>query len=295
MSDSDDSLKQQHQLPQNFGEIIDSDDENWMPPKKSYSQLEEFEPSKFNKNIVALDWDFNKVFVKQLQIEALQDPTWRAQVIKQFEIHPTLDHPNIVKVKEQNYEEKKIVLEFLNEANYFKKAILEQARPITNMIKLRSYIQDIAEGLNYLHNLNYVHMDIRIETLQCTRGPEDLIRTVKLGDFGNIQRKGDILDAFHYEFIKKRQPMMPPELAIGSQADPKMDIWCFGIVIHQMIMAYAPNLMPQNQNQPAKISFAKAHWSKYEVELFKLVKSMLQINANDRPSAQQILQIQWLQ
>jgi calcium/calmodulin-dependent protein kinase I len=53
------------------------------------------------------------------------------------------------------------------------------------MIKLRSYIQDIVEGLAYLHNysniyhnIDYVHMDIRLETLHCTRGAEDLIRIV---------------------------------------------------------------------------------------------------------------------
>lgn len=46
-----------------FGEIIGSDDEDWIPPKASYSVIEKLEaaPSQFNHNIVAIDSNFRKV------------------------------------------------------------------------------------------------------------------------------------------------------------------------------------------------------------------------------------------
>ena len=39
--------------------------------------------------------------------------------------------------------------------------------PIKNELKLKSYMNDILEGLNYLHNSGYVHTDIRLEKLLC--------------------------------------------------------------------------------------------------------------------------------
>lgn len=67
---------------------------------------------------------------------------------------------------------------------------------------------------------------------------------MKLGDFGNLQRRGDELTKFHVDFIKKRQILAPPELQVGLKADFSLDIWCLGIVVHMMAVAYAPNSLP---------------------------------------------------
>jgi serine/threonine protein kinase len=37
--------------------------------------------------------------------------------------------------------------------------------PIKNELKLKSYLNDALEGINYLHNSGFVHTDIRPEKL----------------------------------------------------------------------------------------------------------------------------------
>lgn len=36
---------------------------------------------------------------------------------------------------------------------------------------------------------------------------------------------------------------MPPEVVPGAKADPKMDIWCFGVVAYQLAVGYKPNVL----------------------------------------------------
>ena len=105
------------------------------------------------------------------------------------------------------------VTEYLNEADYFKKRILEDSRPIENELKLKSYINDIAEALNHIHSKGYVHCDVRLENLYCARGGLDLIRTVlditilnkvKLGGLDLAQPTGTPLTAPLKKMLSER-------------------------------------------------------------------------------------------
>lgn len=70
--------------------------------------------------------------------------------------------------------------------------------PIKNELKMKSYILDVLEGLNYIHSkgitivleihiyfflLGYVHLDIKLANLYCIKNDEG-VRRVKVGDFG---------------------------------------------------------------------------------------------------------------
>lgn len=65
----------------------------------------------------------------------------------------------------------------MNQASYFKKKIIEvpskkilwfqNMTNIKNDLKIMAYLNDILEGLDYLHNRGFVHSDLRLEKLFC--------------------------------------------------------------------------------------------------------------------------------
>ncbi len=50
---------------------------------------------------------------------------------------------------------------------------------VKNDLKVLSYLNDILEGLEYLHQLSFVHSDIRIEKLFCSSQKGFELREVK--------------------------------------------------------------------------------------------------------------------
>ncbi|PVD21200.1 hypothetical protein C0Q70_19369 [Pomacea canaliculata] len=89
---------------------------------------------------------------------------------------------------------------------------------------------DIATGLQYLHQLKYVHRD-----LACRNCLVHANKTVKISDFGMTRH---ISDSDYYRFTRKGMlPVrwMSPESLVDGLFTFKSDIWSFGVVVYEIV------------------------------------------------------------
>jgi serine/threonine protein kinase len=139
-------------------------------------------------------------------------------------------------------------LEFMNEANHLKEKIddvlvhliVQQVRSITREEKMKSYINDVLEGLGYIHSRGFIHCDIKLENLFCNKIEGEILRNVKVADLGLIH----VIDqATGKAFIEQKCgtiSYIAPEVQNGSYVDAKIDIWSLGIVLYKMSCGYKP-------------------------------------------------------
>ena len=83
-------------------------------------------------------------------------------------------------------------MEWCNDANYFQDKIERRHTKIKNEDKLRSYAMDILTALQYIHNSNLIHADIKLPNILLQRPTQEEkesgeLPMAKICDFGISQ------------------------------------------------------------------------------------------------------------
>ena len=145
----------------------------------------------------------------------------------------------------------------------------------------------VLKGLDYIHNKNLIHRDIK--------GANILINEqgiVKIADFG----VGAELINENNRKSKKGSPYwMSPQVALNADYNEKTDIWSLGITCLEMIEGDPPNsqLKPRfviekiGKDPPSADELLKG--KKYSEEFKDFVKKCLEINQRKRPNAKELL------
>ncbi len=98
----------------------------------------------------------------------------------------------------------------------------------------------ILEGLEYLHNNNVIHRDIKGANILV-----DNDGNVKLTDFGCAKQLEFTVNSLSNKenfnnTLKGSVPWMAPEVINQAVYDKKVDIWSFGCTILEMATAKTP-------------------------------------------------------
>lgn len=185
-----------------------------------------------------------------------------------------MKHKSIVQLFTSFQKNKKlyIVLEFLPKGTLFdycgKKTLKE-----TEALKL---FMPIVEAVNFMHKAKTLHRDIKPENILL-----DDYYNPKLCDFGFCAIFGD------RRTICGTREYLAPEIARGKGQDEKVDIWCLGILLYEMLCKKTPftaNDVFGNFRLP-RIKFKKG----LSQEVKTLIASMLRLDSRKRPSAKEIL------
>ena len=93
-----------------------------------------------------------------------------------------------------------------------------------------SIVLQVANGMNYLANLKFVHRDIA--TRNCL---VDSNFTVKIADFG-MSREVSSMDYYRIGSSKACLPLrwMPPEALLYGKFTVKSDVWSFGVLMWEV-------------------------------------------------------------
>jgi serine/threonine-protein kinase len=147
-----------------------------------------------------------------------------------------LHHPNIVTVYDWGQEDNApyIVMEYLNGRALDRWQV--DGSPSLQLLKKLQTIQQVCNGLNYAHDQNIVHRDIKPPNIFVQ--DDD---SVKLLDFGiarlaesvgsAMTRTGMVIGSLHY---------MSPEQANGVKLDRRTDIFSTGVVLYQLLSGSLP-------------------------------------------------------
>ena len=209
---------------------------------------------------------------------------------KEAEILKQLNHPNIIKFKEF-FTSKKPQLSFNIVCEYADGGDLDIAMknlgkgkyfPESQVI---DWFTQICLAIKHMHNKHIIHRDLKAQNIFLMKSG-----LVKLGDFGiaktlqNTWEKAKTMIGTPYH--------LSPEIVQGKPYSFKSDIWSLGVLLYQMLMLKMPfdaNSLPMLSLKIMKGNFAPITNKCYSADIKSLVKSMLNVDPDKRPSAKDIL------
>ncbi len=132
---------------------------------------------------------------------------------------------NNVKYRNMHY----LISEFLEDRS-LEDVLTRNGRPLKEKAGM---IRDIAEGLEITHKAGYVHFDVKPKNaVHSARTGE-----VKIMDFGIAKPIGSSISR---DCVVGTPDYISPEVVKGHDADPRMDIFSFGILIYHMLEELHP-------------------------------------------------------
>ena len=165
----------------------------------------------------------------------LADPMKRKAAQREITVLKRLQHPSIIKLHDLIDTPKQIYIV----TDYVKGISLQQySKSLTNRIiretTARRIFKQVAESTAYLHSINTVHRDIKLDNILIEEGT----RMVKLIDFGfsvvvaNHQRLKIFCGTPSY---------MSPEIVRKHEYDGKpVDMWALGVLLYVMLTGTFP-------------------------------------------------------
>jgi serine/threonine-protein kinase len=188
------------------------------------------------------------VAIKALLSELGDDARQRQRFLSEARAAAALDHPFICKIFgiEDAGDATLIVMELV-EGETLADRIQRGALPLDEVVRIAD---EAAEALATAHEMGFVHRDIKPSNLMLTRQGH-----VKILDFGVAKRfRGAAADGAPERTVTDglttpgqvvgTVSYMAPEQLRGEPADPRSDIFSFGVVLYQMLTGRHPFRRP---------------------------------------------------
>uniref|UniRef100_A0A8C2Z1E8 Serine/threonine-protein kinase DCLK2 n=1 Tax=Cyclopterus lumpus TaxID=8103 RepID=A0A8C2Z1E8_CYCLU len=203
-------------------------------------------------------------------------------------------HPNIIMLIEEvdTPSELYLVMELVKGGDLFD-AITSSAKYTERDACVMVY--NLAGALKYLHSTNIVHRDIKPENLLVFEYP-DGTKSLKLGDFG----LATVVEGPLYT-VCGTPTYVAPEIISESGYGLKVDIWAAGVITYILLCGFPPFRSESNMQEDlfeqillGRLDFPSPYWDNITDSAKELIGKMLQVNAEGRYSAQDILRHPWV-
>ncbi|KAL0840464.1 hypothetical protein ABMA28_015712 [Loxostege sticticalis] len=170
----------------------------------------------------------NLSIVKDIELNGkIQDH--RQEIANEVNILSSMRHPNIVRFYECFYTDNHVMIsmEYATSGN-LAEYMYQRYPKLIKQQEILFYFSQVLLGVNYIHNLNIIHRDLKAENILLT-GKNGLL--VKIGDFGiskmlaSAKKTSTVIGTPYY---------LAPELCEGKPYDTKSDIWALGCLLYEM-------------------------------------------------------------
>ena len=224
--------------------------------------------------------------MKQVRISQLTDKE-KKNSLNEIRILASLSHKNIIGYKDAFFDENSktlnIVMEYADGGDMSQKIKYNLKHGLLfreNIIW--KYLIQILEGLNYLHEHNIIHRDLKSANIFLTKQGN-----VKIGDL-NVSKIAKIGMAY----TQTGTPYYAsPEIWLDKPYNFKSDIWSLGCILYELCQLKPPFRGTSLKNLCFNIQrgIYEPIMSFYSDDLKKIIGLMLRTDPNMRPTTGQIL------
>ncbi|GMM29504.1 serine/threonine protein kinase [Martiniozyma asiatica (nom. inval.)] len=239
------------------------------------------------------------------------------QFNRELDILTKLNHPNIVgfystflEPASNNSITTYLVLEKINGGELFNR-IVKKGK--LNQPEVKNLMNQLLEGLSYLHSMGIVHRDLKPENILLSiehSKPGDpkvepwdegeLNVSVKIADFGLAKFIGN----FQFTNTLCGTPAyVAPEVLVNSEQrkyNKAVDMWSVGVLLYVCLCGFPPfseELGPPSMRQQiidAKYAFYSPYWDSIDDFALDLISRLLVANPNKRLSVTEALNHPWI-
>uniref|UniRef100_A0A6A7FT80 non-specific serine/threonine protein kinase n=1 Tax=Hirondellea gigas TaxID=1518452 RepID=A0A6A7FT80_9CRUS len=203
-----------------------------------------------------------------------------------------VSHENIVRLEEelQCPDFLYLVMELVTGGDLFD-AIAAATRYTENEAGL--LVRDLAAALEYLHQRNIVHRDVKPENLLVVPGR---MPRLKLGDFGLAVQLTEPLYT-----ICGTPTYVAPEILSEHGYGMEVDIWAAGVIAYILLCGFPPFISATNNQEElfeqilaGELRFPSPYWDHVTHNPRHLIAAMVLVEPDARYTAQQVLQHPWV-
>lgn len=230
----------------------------------------------------------------------------RKRIYDEVAIHSTLTHPHIVALHDvygdctgRPNELASLVLELCLGSDLFERVTSTRQRTGRGLPECDAAIvlHQILLAIDFLHNHQIVHRDIRCENVLLLQQDQPIQKTsFKLCDFGCaavLPEGGTLCECIG------APSTAAPEVLSGKPYSFWVDMWSTGVVLYMVLSASSPFVAKSRQLIPevvksGKFSFVGKPWCGVSQPAKELVCKFLEMDTSKRSTASSALQNAWL-
>lgn len=170
------------------------------------------------------------------------------------------------------------------------RAILDRSDELQTVLRLR-IARDVASAIDYMHNNEIVHRDIKTENILLDDGWRPV-----LGDYGFARK----VSSTRAMTICGTDEFMAPEVIWGDPYDERADVFSFGVVMVELFTGRRPGVdgfmerLPRNKFQLDLEQVTQAvaeHMPEAPERLLDLIGQCLAYDADDRVNSSDAVMI----
>eukprot|EP01110_Echinostelium_bisporum_P008847 TRINITY_DN3170_c0_g1_i2.p1 TRINITY_DN3170_c0_g1~~TRINITY_DN3170_c0_g1_i2.p1 ORF type:complete len:344 (-),score=83.11 TRINITY_DN3170_c0_g1_i2:51-1082(-) len=199
-------------------------------------------------------------------------------------------HPAIIELKDFFVTKDYLVLvmEYCAGGDLFGLVVQENGIPEE---RCKPIFKQILEGLEYLHKLNIIHRDIKLENILLKDKETD---TIKITDFGMSR----IVSRVHLATTQcGTTEYTAPEVFGAKPYGYECDCWSLGILLYDMLSTDTPfqNIDQIMASEHTGVEFKQEKWKDISENAKDLIRNLLCFDPDKRYTIQQALNSKWFQ
>lgn len=203
----------------------------------------------FSKVILARKKDTGRLYaIKILRKDQLVNENQIKPILSERKVLEQLDHPFLIKLHWafQSHNELFFVMDICTGGELFCHLLL-QRRFSERLAKF--YMCEILLGFHYMHERDIVYRDIKPENILV-----DMDGHIRIADFG--LSKVIAKDERSYSFCGSPEYLSPEMLQNTDGHDRRLDIYCLGVLLYEMLTGLPPFYDENHQTMFEKIMYS---------------------------------------
>ena len=215
-----------------------------------------------------------KAIDKKNKTNIEERPYFRRELEVMYKIH----HPNVVKLfghfEDNNY--CYFIMEYISKGNVYNLLTLDKKKQLSTKL-VATIMKDVISAAYFLHNMNppIIHRDIKPENVLLNDGI-----VAKLTDFG---WSNYIQEEKERKTVCGTPIYLAPEIIKEQGHDERVDIWCIGVLLFELITGKVPFHGPDIESLKSNILHLKIVWPKeMNPDAKDLISKILKLDPNQR-------------